>query len=569
MRWRNYFVRTDLINDYIRLSVVSVAMGLAVGLAIVGIHELYVVCAHWVEVLVAWNRYSIIATAAVGIPVAFFLVDRYSTTKASGGGSHRLLEAYHYEGGEMTLRDTVVEPVAAALTIGFGGSAGFEGPSLLLGGGIGSLIGQRLGLKPEELRVFLLSGAAAGVSAIFKAPLTGIMFALEIPYQRDLSRESFIPATMSSISAYLVSVNFLGIERLFPLLPGSLVPRPMMLVHAFLLGLLTAAGGSFFVKMYEGFGGLKTRLGWRKEIYPVAGGLLLGMMGFLRPEILGVGYETMREMISGTLTGNIVGQALVIIVLKMLATCLTLNSGGSGGVFVPTLFVGAGLGVIYTNLFPSAHEPILVVAAMAAILASANKTLLTSVAFVSETAGPSSLIITLVAAATSYFVSGNISFYEHVQPLDDLIEEEEAVHVLYHLTKKARSQGRLMEFRVGDIMATEPFSLREGTTVSQALKEIRACRQREYPVTRRGRLIGVVKLENLLTVPENKRRLTISHTHIDRPTHVTQDGTLEEVVPLLMESGVDCVFIVSNIESMRLVGIVSETDVMLKLLEIV
>ena len=567
MRWRNYFVRTDLINDYIRLAAVSIAMGLAIGAATLGIHLLYEFYAHYVDILLHVNRYLILLLPTMGIPAAFVLVDQFSTTKASGGGSHRLLEAYHYEGGRMTLKDTVFEPLGAAVTVGFGGSAGFEGPSLLLGGGMGSLLGQRLGLGHDDLRIFLLSGAAAGVSAIFKAPLTGIMFALEIPFQRDLSREAFIPATLASISAYLMSVRFLGIERLFPLLPGDWVPEPMLLVHAFLIGILTAAVGAVFVKLYEGLGKLKGRLGLHKLWYPVIGGFLVGVIGFFVPDVLGVGYETIQAFVGGGVLGFSVGRILLLVVLKMVATCVTLNSGGSGGVFVPTLFVGAGLGALYTTLVPDSGGTFLIVASMASTLAAANNTLLTSVAFVAETAGPSSLIFALVSAATSYFVSQDVSFYEHVQPLDELIEEEEAVHVLYHIVEKGENLHRLREVRVEEFMWREPLVLPEGMRVSRAIKEARKSRFREYPVIRRNRLVGVVTLEDILTIPASKRDLTIGHLRMDFPQYVRLGDTLADLLPILMQGNKDCVWVVEDEERMRLVGVVSQTDVMLKLLE--
>ncbi len=171
--------------------------------------------------------------------------------------------------------------------------------------------------------------------------------------------------------------------------------------------------------------------------YPVIGGLIIGLIGFLVPQVIGVGYDTLKAILAGEASEWSICFLFTLIFFKMIATSIPLKSGGSVGVFIPSLFIGACLGEIYIQLVQVPDEQILIVAAMASIIASANKTLLTSVAFVAETAGPSSIVFTLVAAATSYFVSRDNSFYEHVQPLDELQEEAEAVHVLYHLSRNS------------------------------------------------------------------------------------------------------------------------------------
>ena len=564
--WVEGYLSPDLLNDYLRLAAVSIAMGLIIGLATVVIHEFYNYFHIAAEYLIHSSRVFTVILPILGITLAYVLVTRYSTTKESGGGSHRLLEAYHYEGGIMTGKDTVFEPLASAITIGVGGSAGFEGPSLLLGGGIGSIVAQRLNLKQDEVKHFLISGAAAGVAAIFKAPLTGIMFALEIPYRRDLSRAAFIPATLASISSYFVSVGFLGTDTIFPLIP-SVIPEPLTLIHAFLIGVVTAIFGAVFVRMFEGVKRFKEGIQMHPLLFPVAGGAIVGLVGLFLPQVTGIGYPTVEAIVSGNSGDWSLWLLVALVFFKMFLTSLTLNSGGSGGVFVPSLYVGAALGALYVRFIPVPDEQVLIVAAMASIIAAANKTLLTSVSFVAETAGPSSIMFTLVAAATSYFISSNVSFYEHVQPVNQIQGEEEAVHVLYHLIKKQRDKVNFSDIKMGDFMNPEPISLRESMKVSEALKAVHGCRNREYPVIRRNRVIGQTTLEDLLTFPENKRNLQIGLLPMEHPKVLTPEDTLEDALHLFMEGGGDCIWIVDDEERMRLVGVVTETDLMVKLLE--
>ena len=557
-----------LLNDYLRLATVSLAMGIVIGFSTVVVHEFYYYSHQLFGILIHTSKAFTIILPVVGITLAYIIVTRYATTKQSGGGSHRLLEAYHYEGGIMTARDTLFEPLASAITIGLGGSAGFEGPSLLLGGGIGSLIAQRLDLEPNQIQTFLISGAAAGVSAIFKAPLTGIMFALEIPYKRDLSRRAFIPATLASISAYLVAVNSLGTESILPLIAVFELPTPWTLLHAFGIGIVTAVFGVLFVKIMEGVNRVKDDLRVHPMLIPVMGGAVVGAVGLFLPQVMGVGYETVHSIVAGEGQNWSAWLLLALVVFKMLTTGVTLRSGGSGGVFVPSLFIGAALGTLYIRFIPIQSEEIVIAAAMASIIAAANKTLLTSVAFVAETAGPSSIIFTLIAAATSYFISRDISFYEDVQPVDEFSEQEEAVHVLYHLLKKGENWERFRAIKIRDVMIPDTVVLRENMRISEALQAVQGCKTREYPVIRRNRVIGQTNLEALLTFPEDKKRLEIGLLPLDHPEVLTEEDSIEDALHLLMEGDNACVWVVDNRDNMRLVGVVTETDMMVKLLEL-
>ncbi|MCJ7730786.1 CBS domain-containing protein, partial [Candidatus Bathyarchaeota archaeon] len=196
----------------------------------------------------------------------------------------------------------------------------------------------------------------------------------------------------------------------------------------------------------------------------------------------------------------------------------------------------------------------------------ANKTLLTSVAFVAETAGPSSIIFTLVAAATSYFISGDISFYEHVQPIDEFTEDEEAMHILYHYIKKQKNPEIFKEIKVGDMMMADPVALPESMKVSEALKAVQGCRNREFPITRRSKVIGQMNLEDLVTSP--KRSLQIGYLPMEQPVVLTQEDSLEHALDFFIDSEVSCVWIVDSVEKMKLVGMLTEEDLRAKMLEL-
>lgn len=508
------------------------------------------------------ERYGIlsIGVPAIGVLVAYALIKNLGSSKRTGGGSHRILEAFHFEGGRITLRDTVVGPVASAVTIGSGGSAGFEGPGLLLGGGLGSVIAQRLGLGWEEVRVFLLAGASAGMAAVFKAPLTGILFGLELPYKRDMVRRAFIPATIASISSYIVTITLLGGEKLFPLLPSLSISLETGILEAFLLGLVMSGVGVVFVKGYELLGAFARGIRVNRYVLALAAGLIVGSIGYFLPQALGVGYPAIESAIAGD-TG--VQLLLSLLAAKIVLTCITLRLGGSGGLFIPSLFVGAMAGAVFVAVVPGTHDPALVMAAMAASIAVTNKTLLTGVAFVAETSGPGSIIITLIAGATAYFLTGSASFYESLQPVDELEAEEEMISTVYHRAESPEVEKKFRGIKVRDLMHSDPFSLRDTDSIGAAYSRVVNVGFKEYPVTdAKGRLLGVLTLEDFLLCDESTVGRPVESLHMRVPQVATPDVDLMDIASVLLESEMDNLYVVEDANSMRLKGVLNETEVL-------
>jgi CBS-domain-containing membrane protein len=201
-------------------------------------------------------------------------------------------------------------------------------------------------------------------------------------------------------------------------------------------------------------------------------------------------------------------------------------------------------------------------AAIAALLAATNKTLLTSVAFVAETSGPATIITALVAATTSYFFSQGSSFYEDIQPLDELVEEEEMIGILYHQIEGGVNSKKLEAITVGDLRG-DVLSIDEGSTIGEVMEFVRDKSHREYPVVdKERRLHGTITLEDILIGAEKNSNLTVGSLTLRRSVVATLDTRLDKLVPELMESDLDNAWIVENYEDMRLLGVVNETDVL-------
>jgi CIC family chloride channel protein len=278
------------------------------------------------------------------------------------------------------LKDTISKTLASIITISFGGSAGLEGPSLLLGGGISSFITRKLGLNQKDVKKLFLCGAAAGFSAIFKAPLTGILLALEIPYKRDIETMVFVPASIASITAYFVSIVTFGTETIFPS-PMLLSIHTSILIHAIILGVLATLIALIFIKVFEGINIAIERLTHKIPMLyiTILGGLILGIIGLFYPEVIGLGYETICKMTTTELGNMSLIMLIALLVFKIVATSITLNFGGSGGLFIPTLYIGGVLGLIYAQVLNIEPLTSCVMLAMAAMLAAANKTFLTTI----------------------------------------------------------------------------------------------------------------------------------------------------------------------------------------------
>lgn len=405
-------LRRESFLELAKYWLLPIILGLVIGLSIFLLVNIYKMLNSASLLIVNWNPLLLLASTTIALLGGYLTIRLLAESKECGCGTELVIERYHFKSGFVSLRDTIGKTLASAITIGFGGSAGLEGPSLLLGGGISSFITRRLRLSQKDVKTLFLCGAAAGFSAIFKAPLTGILFALEIPYKRDVETEVFVPASIASITAYFTSAITLGTETIFPT-PTFLMPTLPILVHAIFLGILAALVALAFMETFERTKAISKRLlgEFPMWVTTTIAGLLLGVMGLLYPEALGLGYDFIHKITITKLGEFGLATLTALLILKMIATSITLNFGGSGGLFIPSLYIGGTLGLIYAQILNLEPPVLCVMLAMAAVLAATSKSLLTSITLVAETMGPSFIIPTVVSAAVSYFLTGTRSLY--------------------------------------------------------------------------------------------------------------------------------------------------------------
>ncbi|MGH3050726.1 MAG: chloride channel protein, partial [Gaiellaceae bacterium] len=320
--------------------------------------------------------------------------------EARGHGVPEVMLAVAERGGRIRPQVAVIKSLASALCIGSGGSVGREGPIVQIGSALGSTLGQVTRVPESRLRILVACGAAGGISATFNAPIAGVFFGLEL-ILRDFEAESFGVVVLSSFVADIIGRAAFG-SHPFLTLPGFELRSPIEYPLYAGLGLLAALAGVAFIRVLYGMEDLADRL-WRGPdwLRPAAGGALLGLILFALPELYGVGYPPLEHAIRG---GYVVWLLLALLAGKVVATSLTIAIGGSGGVFAPSLFMGAMLGSAYGvgvhHLLPGVTGPAGAygIVGMGAVFAGAARAPITAVIIIFELTGDYRIILPLMFA---------------------------------------------------------------------------------------------------------------------------------------------------------------------------
>jgi CIC family chloride channel protein len=328
-------------------------------------------------------------------PIVYFLA-----REARGHGLPEVMNAVTNSGGRMRRRVMLVKTVASAITLGTGGSAGREGPIVQIGAGIGSTVGQTLGLEQNKLIVLLGCGAAAGLAATFNAPIAGVMLAIEVIIG-SASISVFSPIVVASVAGTVVSRMAFGNQPFVAAPPYELVNPAVELPLYVALGVAAGLTGLAFTKGITALEGLWERApipGW---LTPMLGGAVVGGIAVFFPHVLGVGYETISDALNGR---EAFGVLVALVALKLVATGFTLGSGGSGGVFAPSLVIGACLGGAFglgaERLLPgyTADSGAYALVGMGAVLAATTHAPVTAILMLFELSSNYTIIVPLMLA---------------------------------------------------------------------------------------------------------------------------------------------------------------------------
>lgn len=357
-----------------------------------------------------------------GALVSAFIVAKFAP-EAEGHGTDSAIEAVHTDPRSIRARAVLVKMVSSALTIGSGGSAGREGPTAQISAGFGSLLARRLDLSDVDGRVAVSLGIGSGIGAIFGAPLGGAVLAASIVYREDFDYRSLIPGFITSGTAYAIYGAFLGYDPLFGFVAPDYRFDPTQLGWFLVIGIISAAVGYLYARVFYGTVALTRRLPGNKVIKPAIGGLLVGLLALPIPQILSSGYGWVQlASAEDTLAAIPLWIVLILPFAKILATSLSIGTGGSGGIFGPGMVIGGFVGAAIWRLADLAGMPgipsgpgVFVVVAMMACFGSVAHAPLAVMIMVAEMTGSFSVLpgaMITVGIAYLLITRSSVSIYQ-------------------------------------------------------------------------------------------------------------------------------------------------------------
>ena len=264
--------------------------------------------------------------------------------EAEGHGTDAAIEAVHHNPKGIRGRVSLIKIIASAVTIGSGGSAGREGPTAQISAGFGSMLARQLDLTPADARIAVAVGIGSGIGAIFRAPLGGAVLGAEILYRSDFEVDALIPSVIASIIGFAIFGAVEGFTPIFGFLRGYHFDHPIQLGYFALIGLLSGLIGLLYAKSFYGITHLSMRAPGSRMVKPAVAGVLVGLIGLAIPAVLGTGYGWVQQAMDSQLLGIPLWIVLALPFAKILATSLSIGSGGSGGIFGPGMMIGAFLG---------------------------------------------------------------------------------------------------------------------------------------------------------------------------------------------------------------------------------
>jgi len=494
--------------------------------------------------------------AAGGMVVGLLVY--FLAREAKGHGVPEVMEAVAMRSGVIRKRVVIVKLLASAVSISSGGSVGREGPIVQIGSAIGSTFGQLMKVSADRMRTLVGCGAAAGIAATFNAPIAGSMFALEVVLG-DFGLATFSPIVISSVVSTVVSRAYLGDTPAFIVPVYELVSAwefPMYLV----LGLFCAVVGVSFTKTLYWFEDLFERLKFPEYLKAVVGGMILGGIGLFFPQVLGVGYGAIDQALMHQLVWWLM---LILVAVKILATSITIGSGGSGGIFAPSLVLGAMAGGFFGgvvhDLFPdvSASAGAYSIVGMGAVVSATTHGPLTAILILFEMTGDYKIILPLMFACIIGTIASGQMLRDSIYTLKLArrgidIKEGKEVNVLKALL-------------VRDVMSRQVETIPEGLPLDAMSDKISKSKHNSFPVLNAdNRLAGIISFldyKEAIFDEDLKHLVVAKDLATSDVVTVASDDNLYTALEKISRKDFSTLPVVSSTDPVQLVGVISRRDI--------
>ena len=488
------------------------------------------------------------------------LICKYFPNAVKENGVHKVMYAVALNDGKVRKRTIASCAVTSSITIGSGGSAGREGPTVQIGAAVGSTIGQLLHLSTERMRVLVGCGAAAGIAASFNAPLAGVLFALEI-ILGDFTIHTFSPIIIASVIGTVTGRALEGNEVTFNVPVHELV-HPAEIIFYLALGMLCGIVARLFTFMYFYVQQVFEEKFSMPDLYkPAIGGLIVGIISIFIPQVLGNGYDVMEQALTGQMFW---GLAFLLVFMKIMCTSITLGSGGMGGIFAPSLFIGAMLGTAFGSsvhfVFPtlSASAETYAVVGMGAVAGAVMQAPLTNILMLFELTNDYTLILPIMATC----IAASYTYQRFTK---------QSIYMQYLLNKginirHGREASIMNSIKVRDVMSTEVTTIAQEMPFRKILEAISYSKNFYFPVLdNKGDMTGILSFSDIREVIFEEQLgdlLVAGELANPKVISLTPQQNLNEAMEIFSQLDVDQLPVVRSEDKLKVIGMLTRSEMM-------
>ncbi len=553
------------------VSLLAALIGILAGLVAYGLYSLISIITN----LVFFQRFGLTLPSLKDNPLGLWIIivpaiggliigvmAKYGSSKIKGHGIPEAMEAVLVNRSRIQPRVAILKPLSAAIAIGTGGPFGAEGPIIQTGGALGSLIGQLIHTTASERKVLLACGAAAGMAATFSTPIAAVILAIELLLFEFKSR-SFIPLVIASTLATTIHLWLMGAGPMFTVtvvdfgIPGALP-------YYILLGLLCGLAAAGFSNLLYWVEDLFERLPFDSMWYPALGALGLGVIGYFFPRVIGVGYDTISDILNARLALNVL---LAVMLFKSLALVISLGSGTSGGLLAPMFMAGAALGgafaMIVNQIIPDAHlsPAAFALVGMAAVFGSAARATFTLIIFAFEITHDYNAILPLMLVCV--IADGvAISLMRNSIMTEKLVRRGLHIHLEYE-------PDVLQQVRVGEVMDSKPDVIPPTMTIKELADHVTRgdpafIRHQAFPIVDKHHLVGIVTRGDIFQAlaGESDETKTVLEAGNDEPIVTYPDELLHDAVSKMLRNDVGRLLVVDRQTPHTVVGYLGRAAIM-------